>query len=128
MTGNVLSPRLSFLYNLTHDLQFRGGFARGFRAPQIFDEDLHIETSGSRQVLHQNDPDLKQESSNSVTASFDYTKNFGRWQVQLLAEGFYTRLLNPFANQYGEPDENGVVVYTRVNAENGATVKGMNFD
>jgi outer membrane receptor for ferrienterochelin and colicins len=128
VTGNVLSPRLSFLYNLTHDLQFRGGFARGFRAPQIFDEDLHIETSGSRQVLHQNDPDLKQESSNSVTASFDYTKNFGRWQVQLLAEGFYTRLLDPFANEYGEPDENGVVVYTRVNAENGATVKGMNFE
>ncbi len=128
VTGNVLSPRVSFLYNLTHDLQFRGGFARGFRAPQIFDEDLHIETSGSRQVLHQNDPDLKQESSNSVTASFDYTKNFGRWQVQLLAEGFYTRLLNPFANQYGEPDENGVVVYTRVNAENGATVQGVNLE
>lgn len=128
VTGNVLSPRVSFLYNFTHDLQFRGGFARGFRAPQIFDEDLHIETSGSRQVLHQNDPDLKQESSNSVTTSFDYTKNFGRWQVQLLAEGFYTRLLNPFANQYGEPDENGVVVYTRVNAENGATVQGVNFE
>ncbi len=128
VSGNVFSPRISFLYNISNHLQLRAGFARGFRAPQIFDEDLHIETSGSRQVLHKNDPDLKQESSNSVTASFDYSKHFGRWQFQLLAEGFYTRLIDPFANEYGAPNENGVVVYTRVNAEKGATVQGINFE
>ncbi|MBN1985334.1 MAG: TonB-dependent receptor [Prolixibacteraceae bacterium] len=128
ITGNVLSPRVSVLYNITGDLQFRTGFAKGFRAPQIFDEDLHIETSGSRQVLHRNDPDLKQESSQSFTSSLDYSKAFGEWQIQVLAEGFYTRLNEPFANEYGTPDENGVVVYTRVNAKDGATVKGVNLE
>jgi outer membrane receptor for ferrienterochelin and colicins len=128
ITGNVLSPRISVLYNITGGLQFRTGFAKGFRAPQIFDEDLHIETSGSRQVLHQNDPDLKQESSQSYTSSLDYSKAFGEWQIQVLAEGFYTRLNEPFANEYGTPDENGVVVYTRVNAKDGATVKGVNLE
>jgi outer membrane receptor for ferrienterochelin and colicins len=128
ITGNVFSPRISLLYNITGNLQFRAGFARGFRAPQIFDEDLHIETSGSRQVLHQNNPGLKQESSNSFTASLDYSDRFGEWQIQFLAEGFYTRLSDPFANEYGTPDENGVVIYTRVNAEDGATVKGFNFE
>jgi outer membrane receptor for ferrienterochelin and colicins len=128
VTGNVFSPRISFLYNLTNYLQFRSGFARGFRAPQIFDEDLHIETSGSRKVLHKNDENLKQETSNSFTTSLDFTKAFGRWQFQFLTEGFYTRLLNPFANEYGIADENGVVVYTRVNAEDGATVRGINFE
>jgi outer membrane receptor for ferrienterochelin and colicins len=128
ITGNVFSPRISLLYNITGNLQFRAGFARGFRAPQIFDEDLHIETSGSRQVLHQNNPGLKQESSNSFTASLDYSDRFGEWQIQFLAEGFYTRLSDPFANEYGTPGENGVVIYTRVNAEDGATVKGFNFE
>jgi outer membrane receptor for ferrienterochelin and colicins len=126
--GNVLSPRVSLLYNVASHLQMRAGFARGFRAPQIFDEDLHIETSGSRQVIHENAPDLKQESSNSFNASLDYSNHLGRWQFQFLAEGFYTRLINPFANEYGTPDENGTVVYTRVNAEEGATVRGINFE
>ncbi len=128
VSGNVFSPRLSFLYNLDRHLQARFGFAKGFRAPQIFDEDLHIETSGSRQVLHRNDPELKQETSNSFSASLNYTYESGKWQYQLLAEGFYTKLINPFSNEYGEPDENGVVIYTRTNAEDGAKVQGINLE
>uniref|UniRef100_UPI0032175E87 TonB-dependent receptor n=1 Tax=uncultured Draconibacterium sp. TaxID=1573823 RepID=UPI0032175E87 len=128
VSGNVFSPRLSLLYNIGDHLQFRTGYARGFRAPQIYDEDLHIETSGSRKVIHENDADLKQESSNSFTASFDYSNHVGNWQYQFLVEGFYTHLSDPFANEYGEPDENGTVVYTRINAEDGASVKGVNFE
>jgi outer membrane receptor for ferrienterochelin and colicins len=128
VSGNVLSPRVSILLYAGHHWQFRAGFAKGFRAPQIFDEDLHIETSGSRQVLHRNDPGLKQETSNSYTASLNYTYSEGKWQYQFLAEGFYTQLMNPFANEYGTPDENGVVIYTRVNAEQGATVQGVNLE
>lgn len=128
VSGNVFSPRLSFLYNFNRNLQARFGFAKGFRAPQIFDEDLHIETSGSRQVLHRNDPDLKQETSNSLSASLNYTYETGKWQYQFLAEGFYTSLNNPFANEYGTPDENGTVIYTRTNAEKGAKVQGLNLE
>lgn len=128
VNGNVLSPRVSLMYSPGHHWQFRTGFARGFRAPQIFDEDLHIETSGSRQVLHRNDPGLKQETSNSYTASVNYTCSEGKWQYQFLAEGFYTRLMNPFANEYGTPDEDGVVIYTRTNAEKGAVVQGINLE
>lgn len=128
VSGNVFSPRLSLLYNLNRHLQARVGFAKGFRAPQIFDEDLHIETSGSRQVLHRNDPNLKQETSNSFSASLNYTYEAGKWQYQFLAEGFYTSLNNPFANEYGTPDESGVVIYTRTNAEKGANVQGINLE
>ena len=126
--GNVLSPRLSLLYTLSHHLRFRAGYAKGFRAPQIFDEDLHIETSGSRKVLHKNDENLKQETSNSYTVSADFQDDHGKWQFQMLVEGFYTKLDNPFANEYGIPDEQGVVVYTRYNAEAGAVVKGVNME
>jgi outer membrane receptor for ferrienterochelin and colicins len=128
VSGNVLSPRLSLLYNMSENLQFRTAFARGFRAPQIFDEDLHIETSGARQVLHRNDENLKQETSGSYTASLNYSHQTLYWQYQFLIEGFITRLQDPFANEYGTPDENGVVIYTRMNAEEGATVQGINLE
>ena len=128
ISGEVISPRGSVLFKASDNLQFRTSFARGYRAPQVFDEDLHIETSGARRVTHENDPDLKQENSSSITLSLDWSKKMGSWQTQFLAEAFYTDLENPFANEYGEPDEDRNVVYTRVNAEDGAVVQGVNFE
>ncbi|MCK4464069.1 MAG: TonB-dependent receptor, partial [Bacteroidales bacterium] len=127
-SGNVLSPRVSVLYDIKEFLQARVSYSQGYRAPQIFDEDLHIETSGSRQVIHQNDPDLKQETSHSYMASLDFNKQIGKVYIGLLVEGFYTQLNDPFVNEYSEPDENGTVVYTRVNAEKRAKVQGVNIE
>ena len=126
--GNVFSPRVSLMYEIMESLQVRVSYSQGYRAPQIFDEDLHIETSGSRQVIHKNDPDLKQETSFSLMASLDFNKQFGRVYTGLLVEAFYTRLEDAFANEFGEPDEEGTVIYTRVNSEGGATVQGINME
>lgn len=128
VSGEVLSPRVTLLYNVSPKLQFRGSYAKGYRAPQIFDEDLHIETSGARRVTRVNDENLKQETSHSFTLSGDYTQQFGRVITQFLAEGFYTKLQDPFTADYGTPDEEGNVVYTRMNAEDGAVVKGINLE
>jgi len=126
--GNVFSPRVSLMYELMKSLQARVSYSQGYRAPQIFDEDLHIETSGSRQVIHVNDPDLKQETSHSLMASMDFNKQIGRVYTGLLVEAFYTRLVDAFANEFGEPDAEGTVIYTRVNSEGGATVQGINME
>ncbi|MCK5068621.1 MAG: TonB-dependent receptor, partial [Bacteroidales bacterium] len=126
--GNVFSPRISLMYKLMESLQARVSYSQGYRAPQIFDEDLHIETSGSRQVIHVNDPDLKQETSHSLMASMDFNKQIGRVYTGLLVEAFYTRLMDAFANEFGEPDAEGTVIYTRVNSEGGATVQGINME
>ena len=126
--GNVFSPRISLMQEITKELQARVSYSNGYRAPQIFDEDLHIETSGSRQVLHKNDPSLKQETSNSYMVSLDYNGLIGTVYTGFLIEGFYTRLQNPFVNEIGELNESGTVVYTRVNAEDGATVQGINME
>lgn len=127
-SGSVLSPRVSIMYDVLDDLQARISYSQGYRAPQIFDEDLHIETSGSRQVIHENDPGLKQETSHSVMASLDFNGVIGAVYTGFLVEGFYTRLDNAFANEFGEPDENGRVIYTRINAEEGAIVQGVNME
>jgi outer membrane receptor for ferrienterochelin and colicins len=127
-TGNVFSPRVNLLYKLVPGLQARAGWSTGYRAPQIFDEDLHILTSGARQVLHSNDPDLKAETSSSYMASLDYNRLIGNTYASLLVEGFYTRLQDPFVLDYGEPDANGVVEYTRQNADGSAQVSGINTE
>lgn len=127
-SGNVFSPRISFMYEVFSAVQARLSYSQGYRAPQIFDEDLHIETSGARQVINENDPDLKQETSHSYMASIDINRLLGNVTTGLLIEGFYTRLSDPFVNEIGTPDENGRVVYTRRNAENGAVVKGLNVE
>ncbi|MBN2814791.1 MAG: TonB-dependent receptor [Bacteroidales bacterium] len=126
--GDVFSPRISFMYELWKPLQFRVSYSQGYRAPQIFDEDLHIETSGSRQVINRNDPGLEQETSHSVMVSFDFNKVFGSTYTGLLIEGFYTKLTNPFVNDIGTPDLQGTVIYTRMNAEDGAAVQGVNME
>lgn len=126
-TGNVLSPRVSVMYEIFKELKTRFSYSQGYRAPQIFDEDLHILSSGSRQIIHVNDPDLRQETSHSYMASIDYNGLIGSVYTGFLVEGFHTRLVDAFANEIGEPNEDGTVVYTRTNAA-GATVQGLNFE
>jgi len=127
-SGDVFSPRISLMYEIIKELQARVSYSQGFRAPQIFDEDLHIETSGSRQVININNPNLKQESSHSVMASFDFNGLIGNVYTGFLVESFYTLLKDPFVNEIGVPDEDGIVIYTRKNAEDGATVQGINME
>lgn len=123
----VFIPRVNLLADIHKHLQARVSYAQGYRAPQIFDEDLHIETSGSRQVIHKNAPGLKQETSHSVMASVDFHNNWGAVAIDVQAEGFYTLLKDPFTMEYSLPDSTGVVIYTRYNADQGAYVYGVNL-
>ncbi len=131
ITGIVPAPRANILYDITDAFQFRAGYARGYRAPQLYDEDLHIETSGARRITHENSPNLKQENSNSYNTSIKYTNILGTnnpVQIELVLEGFYTELENPFTNEYTPIDDAGNVVYTRINAIDGAMVYGTNYE
>lgn len=124
----VFSPRINFLYDLLPNIQARTSYSQGYRAPQIFDEDLHIETSGARRVVHTQSDDLIQETSHSFMASLEYNTQIYMVSFNVLAEGFYTILENPFANEFGAPDEFGNVIYVRTNAENGAVIQGINTE
>ncbi len=127
LSNTVLSPRLNILYKPTHHLQLRGSYANGYRAPQIFDEDLHIEVAGKRKVIHKNGSGLKQESSNSLMASASFQSKIGSADFELMAEGFYTHLSDAFANEQSLPDANNVVTYTRINGGD-AEVTGVNLE
>lgn len=94
---SIVTPRATFRYNPTDKLHFRLSYAHGFRAPQYFDEELHVAFAGGEGVPRVLSKNLKEESSRSITASADYYFDLTPdLQVNLMAEGFYTRLLDKF--------------------------------
>jgi outer membrane receptor for ferrienterochelin and colicins len=122
----VINPRTNFLFNLTDKSQLRLSYARGFRAPQIFDEDLHIELAGAQALRRENSANLKAEVSNSISGSLDYTGDLGKIQSYLLLEGFYTFLSNAFITNI-EIDNNGLAYLLKSNGS-GAKVYGGNAE
>jgi outer membrane receptor for ferrienterochelin and colicins len=122
----ILSPRVSVLYKWQGTTQFRLGWGTGFRAPQAFDTDLHIAFAGggvSRISLADN---LKEERSNSYTASVNYDKATEHFIAGFTLEGFYTTLDDAFYQFPLGEDEHGQRFEKRNGS--GATVKGITIE
>lgn len=124
---DVLVPRASVKYAPLRNWQFRLTYAQGYRAPQAFDEDLHIETVGGAARFTRLSPDLEVERSHSYTASTDWTRSWGRHQLQVVVDGFFTDLEHPFLTTDAEELPNGVAVVTKRNGA-GAQVFGLNTE
>jgi outer membrane receptor for ferrienterochelin and colicins len=124
---NVFVPRLSAMYNIKENLRVRASFAQGYRGPQAFDEDLHIETVGGAARFIRLGPNLEVERSNSAVLSLNYDKFVGNKQMNFVLEGFYTQLNNPFIFADQEELPSGVAVITKRNGD-GATVSGVNVE
>ncbi len=127
--NGALAPRLNLLYKITPDVRLRAGYAKGYRAPQVFNEDLHIELVNAKRVLHRNDLNLTQETSHTFSLSLSTNFTFGESVNSFLAEGFYTRLSDAFADEYHLVDStSGEWEYLRINAPEGAFVYGINLE
>lgn len=128
ISQTTINPRLTLAYQLTDDLKFRGGYARGFRAPQAFNEDLHISSVGGEPQFVILSNNLEAEFSNAFTGSLNWTKEFNTTQTNFLLEGFYTSLEDPFTLvSTGAQLPNGSIVEEVRNGE-GAKVYGANFE
>lgn len=123
----VLSPRLNIRYSPADNLSFRASISTGFRAPQAFDEDLHISIAGGEPILIELDPDLMEEKSISYSASAHMQSNLGHIQFDILAEAFYTRLNHAFILKESALSADSVLIYLRTNGS-GAIVQGFNFE
>ena len=122
----IFSPRVSMLYKLKSNFQFRTTWSTGFRAPQAFDTDLHIAFAGggiSRISLLEN---LKEERSNSFSASINYDQPTENFIYGFTLEGFYTALKNAF---YLEPlvEDNFGERFEKRNGDT-AKVKGVTLE
>ncbi len=86
----IFSPRANIRFNPSEDINLRASYSTGFRAPQAFDEDMHVAIVGGERVVTVLAPGLKQESSHSVSLSADLYHRFGNVQTNLLVERDFT--------------------------------------
>jgi len=123
----IASPRVAFLYKFNPELQFRASYAGGFRAPQAFDADLHIAFAGGGISLINLSPDLKEETSQSVSASVDYNHATMNYVYGFTIEGFATWLMDSFVLEEAGEDPDGNRILEKRNG-GGSTVRGMTFE
>lgn len=124
----IVSPRANVRFNPSSNLNFRLSYSTGFRSPQAYDEDFHVAVVGGERVVTILAPDLKQESSQSLSASMDLYHNFGNVQTNFLVDLFYTDLSDVFIlRRLEEVDAEGNAVLERCNGA-GARVYGVNLE
>ena len=123
----IFSPRVNFLYKPSDNLQARLTYSTGFRAPQAYDEDLHVTAVGGEGVQIRLADGLREERSNSFSGSVDWSFPMGHWQSNILLEGFYTDLHHVFVLEDIGEDQNGDKIKERRNGS-GAKVYGVNLD
>ncbi len=124
----IISPRANLRFNPTENWNFRFSYSRGFRAPQLFDESLHVDNAAEGLIVSELDPNLKEETSNSFSLSSDWYHRFGAFQLNIMVEGFYTALKDAFGDDpQRERTQNGVTYKYRTNLD-GAKVYGANIE
>lgn len=123
----VCSPRASVRYTPIPEVVLRATYASGYRAPQAYDEDLHIGAVGGEVSLIELDPNLRPEYSHSVSLSSDIYKSFGAWETNLTLEGFFTRINDVFTLVDVGHDAMGNLIRMRTNSS-GAYVGGLNVE
>ncbi len=122
----IFSPRVNLRYSPLEELSLRLSYAGGYRAPQAYDEDLHIAIVGGERTRIRLAENLTEERSSSWSASLEWNRMFGKVSTTWVLEGFYTTLDDVFAlRTIGE--ENGATIQERYNGS-GATVGGINFE
>ena len=109
------------------DLIVRLSYASGYRAPQIYEEDLHVGAVGGEVSLISLDENLRPEYSHSVSGSLDMYKRLGKFDFNVTLEGFFTQLNDIFTLVENGHDAHGNLLLTRTNAS-GARVAGVNVE
>jgi outer membrane receptor for ferrienterochelin and colicins len=136
-------------YLATPDLAVRASYSSGFRAPQVFDEDLHITQAGGTAQVIRNDPGLTEETSRSLTLGMEWKPGFSsspgpapasgknpkgllsappaRHPLTLESNLFYTRLSDTFDLQETNDVQTPEQEFTRFNSAD-AAVYGVEFN
>ncbi|MFH1050505.1 MAG: TonB-dependent receptor [bacterium] len=123
----IFVPRASILIKPTGNLTLRATASTGYRAPQAFDEDLHITQVGGEGIVILVGDGLKPEYSQSVSASVDYSLKLFRLPLALSLEYFNTNLNDVFVLEDTGTDEKGNRLLVRENAES-ANVAGITYE
>ena len=99
----IVSPRAAVMYSPRENIDIRASIARGFRPPQVFDEDLHLSSVAGEARIIRLAPDLREETSTNYMAGVEWKPVAGRGQALFELNGFFTGLRDQF--HVGEADD-----------------------
>ncbi len=92
----IVSPRLALQWEPTANWHLRGSVAKGFRPPQVFDEDLHVTQVGGAGAVIRNARNLRHERAISYMLGSEWTPAFGVHRLLLETNFFRTRISDLF--------------------------------
>ena len=115
LTGPVFSPRLAVMHSPSPAMDIRLSAARGFRAPQVFDEDLHLSSLAGEVRIIEVDPALRHERSANYMAGIEWKPEAGPGQALLEVNGFYTTLDDLFNVQEADRPSTPAIEFRKVN-------------
>jgi outer membrane receptor for ferrienterochelin and colicins len=122
----ILTPRVGFKYRFLPFSELRLNYANGYRIPQVFSEDVHMELVSGEVMLIRLGDNLKHETSHGFNAdwSFDFKNNHS--EFEFIINGFYTILNDVFTLNFTE-DAFGQTTLEKRNGS-AADVIGMSYD
>jgi outer membrane receptor for ferrienterochelin and colicins len=123
----IVNPRLSVKYSPIPAISIRGNYSTGYRAPQAFNEDLHIQVVNGDLQIHLPGTNLREERSQSFSTSVEYRYQSNDISFNSSIEGFSTNLNGVFAYNFIGKDQLGNQIFERMNGGT-SFVRGLTFD
>ena len=111
----IVSPRVALMWSPLPSFDLRASVARGFRAPQIFDEDLHLSSVGGEARIIHLAPDLTEERSTNYMLGAEWKPVAGPGQALVEVNAFSTRLTNLFHVIEQDDAATGAIEFVKTN-------------
>lgn len=92
----IFTPRAAVLYRIRSNWQFRLSYGNGFKAPQVYETDVHLAFANGGIAQIQVDSNLKSEYSHAYTAQISWSRPYKNFLFSNELTGFYTQLLHSF--------------------------------
>lgn len=120
----IASPRVALKSQLNPSLVFRGGYSSGFKAPQVFDEDLHITQVGGEGKIIRNSDNLQEERGHTFYGGLEYQGIVEKTGVKIGVNGFYTKIEDTFLLTAQDDPLTDEMEFYRINGS-GVQVQGV---
>ncbi len=120
----VFSPRLALAFTATDRVKLRTGVSTGFRAPELFSEDMHVDTLGAEQVRIRNVEGLSEESAVTYSVGGEWRNDPGAPTWAFDVTGSRTEIEDTFVLGGIASDAGGALFQERTNAS-GSTIEGF---
>lgn len=112
----IVSPRVGLWASPDPALVLRANYSTGYRAPEVFSEDIHIDVLGGAPIRVVNAPGLVAERADSLALGFDWRPAWGDGAFTLDGQAYYTALRDTFFLGEIESGADGALFRTRSNA------------